>query len=71
MRAIALIPLMLLAACGEPSFDERYDGAEQEIRNRAAEFEKDLDGGREDDAPAVPGDRAEPARASNGSVEAR
>lgn len=44
MRSLALIPAAVLAACGgEPSFDERYDGAEQEIRARERELEAELD----------------------------
>ena len=52
MRALALIPLILLAACGsEPTFDERYEGAEQQINHKAETLEKDL--GPEGDRPSA------------------
>jgi hypothetical protein len=40
-RAVALSLLLLLAAC-KPSFDERYDKAEKDIRTQAAEMDGEL-----------------------------
>ena len=43
MRSIALFLVLSLSACGsEPDFDERYGEAEQEIRNKADDLERDL-----------------------------
>lgn len=39
----AIAALLLVAACqSEPSFEERYGSAEQEIRERAAGIDADL-----------------------------
>lgn len=37
----ALLPLALLAAC-KPSFDDRYDKAEHDIRKEAADVDSQL-----------------------------
>ncbi len=43
MRALALLPLLLLAAChDEPSFDERYDKAAKEVEARAKRMDADI-----------------------------
>jgi len=43
MRAVALILALLLAGCSsEPSFDERYSTAEKDIREKAAEMDKEM-----------------------------
>ena len=41
-RAAILPGLMLLAACHEPTFDERYASAEKATRDKAAEIDKEL-----------------------------
>ena len=44
MRRAFAIALLLLAACrSEPSFDERYERAEEEINAKAAELDEDLE----------------------------
>ena len=49
-RALVLAALLLLPACSnEPSFDERYDKAEKQIRAKAADIDRQLQ--------AEPGDR--------------
>ena len=43
MRALAVLPLLLLAAChAEPSFDERYDKAAKEVEARAKRMDADI-----------------------------
>jgi hypothetical protein len=60
MRLLVPLVFVLLAACGgEPTFDERYDGAEQQIRQKNDELEKDLDQTR----PAEADEKAAPAAA--------
>ncbi len=64
MRACALLFLLALAACNsEPSFDERYETAEQEIRQKAAELNEDLSEAPEDRVPAD--QRSDPAPVSD------
>jgi hypothetical protein len=48
MRLPACAILLLLAACSEPDFDERYDEAENEINAKAAELDAELE---TEDAP--------------------
>ncbi len=56
MRACALLVMLALAACDrEPSFDERYEAAEHEIRTKASELNEDLSEAPES---SVPADRA-------------
>ncbi len=43
MRCVAAILLGLVAGCGEPDFDTRYEKAEQDIRDKAAELDKELE----------------------------
>ncbi|BBB12179.1 hypothetical protein [Sphingopyxis sp. FD7] len=43
MRALLIIPLLLLAACqDEPDFDTRYDKAAKEIDARAKAMDADI-----------------------------
>lgn len=43
MRLAALMIIVLLAACKrEPTFDERYDTAEKQIRDTAKEIDAEL-----------------------------
>ena len=43
MRALVLVPMLLLAAChDEPSFDERYDKAAKEVEARAKRMDADI-----------------------------
>ena len=43
MRALVLLPMLLLAAChDEPSFDERYDKAAKEVEARAKRMDADI-----------------------------
>jgi len=41
MRLAALVPMLLLAAC-KPSFDDRYDKAEKDIRTQASDVDNQL-----------------------------
>jgi hypothetical protein len=41
MRRLALVALLLLAAC-KPSFDDRYDKAEKDIRAEASDVDSQL-----------------------------
>jgi hypothetical protein len=42
MRVLAIAPLLILGACHEPTFEERYAEAEKSIRATAAAIDKDL-----------------------------
>jgi hypothetical protein len=42
MRVRVIAPLLLLGACHEPTFEERYAEAEKSIRATAAAIGKDL-----------------------------
>ena len=43
MRGVILLALLAVAGCSEePSFDERYDSAEKQIRTKAAQIDRDL-----------------------------
>lgn len=60
MRALAPILLIALAACDrEPSFEERYEAAEQEIREKAAKMESDLSEGQQGEDPTPTSSPAE------------
>jgi hypothetical protein len=55
MRSRALFLLVLLGSCGsEPTFEDRYDGAEREIRQKTEELQKDLDRAAPDEATGAP-----------------
>jgi uncharacterized lipoprotein len=44
MRVLAVLALAMLAAChSEPSFDERYNAAEKQIRDTASEIDAELE----------------------------
>lgn len=50
MRWTVILMFAVIAACSsEPDFDERYDRAEEEIRDKAAELDKDLRAGPDRD----------------------
>jgi hypothetical protein len=59
--AMALLALVALSACRrEPSFDERYTGAEKAIRDKASELDKDM-AGRASQAAGDPTEAAVPS----------
>jgi hypothetical protein len=41
MRRLALVPILVLAAC-KPSFNDRYDKAEKDIRAQASGVDSEL-----------------------------
>ena len=63
MRALLLLPLCLLAGCGdEPDFDERYEAAEQDLHRRAAEIDAELESRKKAaETPATDEARAAPS----------
>ena len=75
MRALALLPLLLLAAChDEPSFDERYDKAAKEVEARAKRMDADIAeadraAAASDETPQALPEAAEPSNARSSSGE--
>jgi peptidoglycan hydrolase CwlO-like protein len=64
MRAVLLVPLLLLAACkDEPRFEERYDKAAKEIEARAKAMDADI--AESEKTAAATRDLSEPAAPSN------
>lgn len=62
MRRLPIIAALLLAGCrSEPSFDERFDKASQEVEARARAMDKDV--AAADRAAALTGDGAKVAAA--------
>ncbi len=55
MRASAgLLALVALAACeNEPTFEERYDSAQEQIEDKAEELDDELDTSRSSDTTAA------------------
>lgn len=60
MRCTAILALLLLAAC-KPSFDERYDKAEKDIRAQASADDSEL---AKQQTPAPPASDTPTAAAS-------
>jgi hypothetical protein len=60
MRRAAIVALLLLGAC-KPSFDDRYDKADKDIRAQASGVDSELAKQR----PPTPSPGAEPAATSS------
>ncbi len=61
-RMVAILALMLLAACKQQTFDERYTAARQKLEAKSAAIDKDLAAAQSDAAEAgvIPADPALP-----------
>lgn len=61
MRALLVLPALLLAACSdEPAFDDRYDKAAKEIEARAKAMDANI--AEADAAAKAAGDAAAPSK---------
>ncbi|MGB3807703.1 MAG: hypothetical protein WA936_10935 [Erythrobacter sp.] len=55
MRGLAILALVILCGCErEPTFDERYEAAQEEIEAKAAELDRELE--RAQVEPSDPGE---------------